>query len=161
MTTVFFFARYWRRAEILTDVELVEIRYAGKPAAFLRGIQGGVPRAPDELLDPRLGHPGDGRHHGRLSWARHCQGRVLRPAVGGHALLHYTLGEPRTPRCFICIFMLVPFTGVYTFLGGLWGVLVTDLFQFDFKMTMIVVLAWIAVVRLGGMSMLVALSHRR
>src|ERR1700742_3159118 len=38
MTTVFFFARYWRRAEILTDVELVEIRYAGKPAAFLRGF---------------------------------------------------------------------------------------------------------------------------
>src|SRR5690348_5933135 len=39
MTTVFFFARYWRRAEILTDVELVEIRYAGKPAAFLRGFR--------------------------------------------------------------------------------------------------------------------------
>src|SRR5205823_14601248 len=37
MLTVFFFARYWRRAEILTDVELTEIRYAGKPAAFLRG----------------------------------------------------------------------------------------------------------------------------
>ena len=39
MTTVFFFARYWRRAEILTDVELVEIRYGGKPAAFLRGFK--------------------------------------------------------------------------------------------------------------------------
>src|SRR5947209_17272148 len=39
MMTVFFFARYWRRAEILTDVELTEIRYAGKPAAFLRGFK--------------------------------------------------------------------------------------------------------------------------
>ena len=39
MTTVFFFARYWRRAEILTDVELVEIRYSGRPAAFLRGFK--------------------------------------------------------------------------------------------------------------------------
>src|ERR1043166_2911459 len=39
MLTVFFFARYWRRAEILTDVELTEIRYGGKPAAFLRGFK--------------------------------------------------------------------------------------------------------------------------
>src|SRR5438105_14008330 len=39
MMTVFFFARYWRRAEILTDVELTEIRYGGKPAAFLRGFK--------------------------------------------------------------------------------------------------------------------------
>src|SRR6201987_5333830 len=39
MMTVFFFARYWRRAEILTDVQLVEIRYGGKPAAFLRGFK--------------------------------------------------------------------------------------------------------------------------
>src|SRR5258708_16275384 len=39
MLTVFFFARYWRRAEILTDVQFVEIRYGGKPAAFLRGFK--------------------------------------------------------------------------------------------------------------------------
>src|ERR1019366_3951289 len=36
MLTVFFFAKYWRRANITTDVEFVEIRYSGKPAAFLR-----------------------------------------------------------------------------------------------------------------------------
>src|ERR1700743_3924447 len=34
MTTVFFFARYWRRAEILTDVELVEVRYRREAGAF-------------------------------------------------------------------------------------------------------------------------------
>src|SRR5262249_57576169 len=39
MLTVFFFARYWRRAEIMTDVELTELRYSGKPAAFLRGLK--------------------------------------------------------------------------------------------------------------------------
>src|ERR1043166_3942033 len=39
MMTVFFFARYWRRSEILTDVELTELRYSGKPAAFLRGFR--------------------------------------------------------------------------------------------------------------------------
>jgi len=39
MVTVFVYARLWRRAEVLTDVELVEMRYAGKPAAFLRGFR--------------------------------------------------------------------------------------------------------------------------
>lgn len=36
MLTTFFFARYWRRAEVLTDLELIEIRYSGKAARFLR-----------------------------------------------------------------------------------------------------------------------------
>lgn len=39
MTTVFFFARLWRRSEVMTDVELAEVRYAGRPAAFLRGFR--------------------------------------------------------------------------------------------------------------------------
>ena len=150
MTTVFFFARYWRRAEILTDVELVEIRYSGRPAAFLRGfkavylgllmncfILGWVTRAMVDIIAVTLGPV-------------IAQGRLLTLSLSGHTLLHYTLGEPRHTALFICIFILVPFTGLYTFLGGLWGVLVTDLFQFALKMTMIVVLAWVAVARLGS-----------
>src|SRR5688500_2413064 len=39
MLTVFFFARLWRRARVMTDVEFAEIRYSGKPAAFLRGFR--------------------------------------------------------------------------------------------------------------------------
>jgi len=39
MLTVFFYAKLWRRAEILTDVEFVELRYSGKPAAVLRGFR--------------------------------------------------------------------------------------------------------------------------
>ena len=39
MLTVFFFARLWRRAGVMTDVEFAEIRYGGKPAAFLRGFR--------------------------------------------------------------------------------------------------------------------------
>ncbi|HTA87627.1 MAG TPA: sodium:solute symporter family protein [Silvibacterium sp.] len=151
MTTVFFFARYWRRAEILTDVELVEIRYGGKPAAFLRGfkaiylgllmncfILGWVTRAMVDIIAVVMG-------------PIIAEGRVLSLTVGSHTLFHYTLGDPRHTALAICIFILVPFTGLYTFIGGLWGVLVTDLFQFALKMTMIVVLAWIAVAHLGGM----------
>src|SRR5277367_3735943 len=39
MMTVFFFAPLWRRSGVLTDMEFVEIRYAGKPASFLRGFR--------------------------------------------------------------------------------------------------------------------------
>jgi hypothetical protein len=39
MLTVFFFARLWRRAGVVTDLELTELRYGGKSAAFLRGFR--------------------------------------------------------------------------------------------------------------------------
>ncbi|MGC2530876.1 MAG: sodium:solute symporter family protein [Candidatus Acidiferrum sp.] len=160
MMTVFFFARYWRRAEILTDVEFVELRYQGKPAAFLRGfralylgalmnclILGWVIKAMISITTVLLGDA-------------IAQGRVLRLTLGGHALLHYTLGSPEHTALLICVLLLVPFTGIYTFIGGLWGVLVTDLFQFALKMSMIIVLAWIAVAKIGGMAALkLQLSH--
>src|SRR5579863_2184037 len=159
MMTVFFFARYWRRAEVLTDVQLVELRYGGKPAAFLRGfkavylglfmncfILGWVTQAMVSIITVLLGPV-------------IAQGRVLQLSIAGHTFQH-TLGDPRYTSVLICIFILIPFTGLYTFIGGLWGVLVTDLFQFALKMTMIIVLAWIAVAKIGGMALLkVQLSH--
>src|SRR5947208_9040807 len=39
MMTVFFFARLWRRAGVLTDMEFAELRYSGKQASFLRGFR--------------------------------------------------------------------------------------------------------------------------
>src|SRR5213596_1410332 len=39
MLTVFFFARLWRRAHVMTDIEFAEIRYSGAPATFLRGFR--------------------------------------------------------------------------------------------------------------------------
>ena len=38
MMMVFFYAKYWRRAEILTDAEMIELRYSGKSASVLRGF---------------------------------------------------------------------------------------------------------------------------
>src|SRR5437016_6866189 len=153
MLTVFFFARYWRRAEILTDVQLVELRYGGRPAAFLRGfkaiylgllmncfILGWVTQAMVSIITVLLG-------------PAIAAGRVLQLSVGSYAI-HYTLGDPRSTALLICVFILIPFTGLYTFIGGLWGVLVTDLFQFALKMTMIIVLAWVAVAKIGGMQAL-------
>jgi len=155
MMTVFFFARYWRRSEILTDVQLVEIRYGGRPAAFLRGfkavylglfmncfILGWVTQAMISIITVLLG-------------PAIAQGRVVQLAIGSHTL-SYTLGDPRYTALLICVLVLIPFTGLYTFIGGLWGVLVTDLFQFVLKMAMIIVLAWVAVARIGGMQSLQA-----
>src|SRR5260370_15607440 len=89
-----------------------------------------------------------------------ARGRVLEVAIGGHVLAHYTLGDPVRTALLICVLILVPFTGIYTFIGGLWGVLVTDLFQFILKMSMIIVLAWVAVSKIGGMTLLkIQLSH--
>src|SRR5947208_16692986 len=39
MVTVVFYARVWRRAGVMTDAEFAEIRYSGRPAAFLRGFR--------------------------------------------------------------------------------------------------------------------------
>jgi len=127
MMTVFFFARYWRRAEILTDVQLSEVRYGGPPAAFLRGF--------------RAVYLGMFMNCLILGW-------VTKAMVD---IITVVMGVPERTALLICIFILVPFTGIYTFIGGLWGVLVTDLFQFVLKMTMIIVLAWAAVSKLGGM----------
>ena len=153
MLTVFFFARYWRRAEILTDVQLVEIRYGGKPAAFLRGfkaiylglfmncfILGWVTQAMVNIITVLLG-------------PAIAQGKVVQLSLGSYAL-HYTMGDPKSTALLICVLILIPFTGLYTFIGGLWGVLVTDLFQFVLKMAMIIVLAWVAVAKIGGMQSL-------
>src|SRR6202044_2981805 len=50
----------------------------------------------------------------------------------------------------LCIFFLIPFTGVYVALGGLWGILWTDLFQFVLKMGVVIAVAWYGVRAAGG-----------
>ena len=40
MLTVFVYAGLWRRSVVTTDVEFYEMRYSGKPAAFLLGFRG-------------------------------------------------------------------------------------------------------------------------
>jgi Na+/proline symporter len=39
MATVFFYAKLWRRSGVFTDMEFYELRYSGRPAAFLRGFR--------------------------------------------------------------------------------------------------------------------------
>ncbi len=123
MMTVFLFARLWRRAEIITDVELVELRYAGKPAAFLRGFRAlyfGI------LINCII-----------LGWVNLAMEKILGTA----------LNIPKFWAVAICMAI----TAVYTSISGLWGVLWTDIVQFILKMTMVIVLAFYAVGAVGGM----------
>ena len=100
MLTVFVYARLWRRSGVMTDVEFAEIRYAGKPAAFLRGFRalylglpinciviGWVNLAMMKILqvtlgldDARLvGAAGDAGVHGVLHDDRRTLGRAASP----------------------------------------------------------------------------------
>ena len=130
--TVFLFARLWVRAGLLTDVEFAECRYAGKPAAFLRGFRAvylGL------LVNCVI-----------LGWVTKAMTTIVSVILG--------LSE-RTALAF-CVFLLIPFTGIYVSLGGLWGVLWTDLFQFVLKMGVVLAVAWYGVSAAGGMHQMLA-----
>jgi len=81
MLTVFFFARLWRRANVMTDVEFAEIRYSGNRAAFSSRLPRAVPRDSDQPHHPWLGDAGDDQDSDDLARAarradcgRHCVG---------------------------------------------------------------------------------------
>ncbi|HKS76959.1 MAG TPA: sodium:solute symporter family protein [Terriglobales bacterium] len=138
MMTVFLFARLWRRSGLLTDVQFAEMRYSGKPAAFLRGFRAiylGL------LMNCLI-----------LGWVTKAMTSIV----------SVTLGVSDRSALAICIFFLIPFTGLYVALGGLWGVLWTDLFQFALKMAIVIGVAWYAVSAAGGMqALLTGLSAAR
>src|SRR6059036_2765226 len=120
MMTVFLYARLWRRAGVMTDVEFAELRYSGKPAAFLRGFRALYLGVPINCII--------------IGWVNLAMIKILQ----------VTLGLDATRALWALLAMLF-FTAFYTTLAGLWGVLVTDLVQFVLKMGMVIALAWYAV----------------
>jgi Na+/proline symporter len=129
MLTVFVYARLWRRAGVMTDVEFAELRYSGRPAAFLRGFRALYLGIPINCIV--------------IGWVNLAMIKIL----------EVTLGLDATGALWALLAMLV-FTAFYTTLAGLWGVLVTDLVQFALKMGMVVALAYFAVRATGGLSAL-------
>jgi solute:Na+ symporter, SSS family len=131
MLTVFVYARLWRRAGVMTDVEFAELRYAGRPAAFLRGFRALYLGIPINCII--------------IGWVNLAMMKILR----------VTLGLDASRALWVLLALLI-FTAFYTTLAGLWGVLVTDLVQFVLKMGMVVALAYFAVRATGGLSALEA-----
>ena len=136
MLTVFLFSRFWRRSGMTTDIELAELRYSGKPAAFLRGFRSVY-----------------------LGVVMNCiiLGWVNLPMV---KILMLVLGISKDEALWIVI-GIIALTSFVSTLSGLWGVLVTDLFQFAIKMTMVIVLGVQAVRAVGGVAAMKSQAGRR
>jgi solute:Na+ symporter, SSS family len=114
--TVFFFARLWRRAQVLTDVEFIELRYSGRIGSFLRGL--------------RAVYLGLFINTVILGWVNVAMASIL---IG-----MFDISENQV-RYYIFGAML--FVAIYSALSGLWGVVVTDAFQFVIAMAGTIILA--------------------
>lgn len=118
MLTVFFFAKLWRRANILTDVEFIELRYSGKAASVLRGFKAlylGI------FMNCII-----------MGWVNLAMGKIL---IG----MFPQYVTPDNVIWFIFLSMFV--TAIYSAISGLWGVAVTDAFQFVLAMVGCIILA--------------------
>ncbi|MBM4175876.1 MAG: Na+:solute symporter [Ignavibacteria bacterium] len=129
LLTVFFFARLWRRAGIMTEVEFAEIRYSGKPAMFLRGFRAlylGV------LMNIII-----------MGWVNKAMISILTGMFGidEGTVIFYVFG------CMILV-------AIYSALSGLWGVVITDAFQFIIAMVGCIILAILVLdaPQVGGIS---------
>jgi Na+/proline symporter len=123
MLTVFFFARLWRRSGVMTDVELVELRYDGPAAAWLRGIKAvyfGL------LLNVII-----------IGWVSLAMETIIDTLFPGLTLFGYAsfsfLGGTFSASLVVTGLMLMV-VAVYSLLGGLLGVMVTDFVQFFIAM---------------------------
>ncbi|NTV92959.1 MAG: Na+:solute symporter, partial [Chlorobiaceae bacterium] len=117
MLTVFFFARLWRRSNILTDLEFIEIRYSGAAAKFLRGFKAlyfGL------FINSII-----------IGWVNLAMYKIIRIMV-----------PELNPE--LTIISLVILTTIYSGLSGLWGVSITDAVQFVIAMTGCIILAVLA-----------------
>jgi len=132
MLTVFFFAKLWRRAEIMTDVEFVELRYSGKTAAVLRGFRAlylGI------LMNAIV-----------MGWVNKAM----------EIIFHVTFPEA---NAFLLVAITACIIAVYSSASGLLGTARTDSFQFVFAMVGCIVLA-VIVVNLPEVGGIVALKEK-
>ncbi len=123
-----FFAKMWHRAGILTDLELLDIRYSGRPARILRGF--------------------------RSLW----EGILLNCIVMGWVMLAMikVLGVFVDWPKWNVVLVLLAIAFVYSVLSGFWGVVMTDFVQFIIAMFASIMLAIIAVDENGGMAQIKA-----
>ena len=117
VSTVFFYARLWRRSGVMTDLEFYEIRYSGKAASVVRGFRAVY-----------LG----------LFFNCIIMGTVNLAAC---KIANILFGLRPWQTMLICGLLNVVFAAH----SGLWGVLVIDMVQFFIKMTAVIAAAYFAV----------------
>jgi len=128
MFSVFLLSRLWRRAEVITDVELTELRYSGKSAAALRGFRALYFAIPINCIT--------------LTWVVLAMIKCSKVFFG--------------IRPEVAVLFIIALTTAYCVLSGYWGVVVTDLMQFALAMTGAIALAVVAVRNIGGLGELQA-----
>lgn len=127
MFTTFFFAKNWRRANVLTDLEIIEMRYSGKAASFLRGF--------------RAIYLGIFMNSLIIGWVN----------LALMSLLQVFFNLSTEQSLFYC-FLAMSIVVVYSSISGLLGVAVTDVIQFVIAMSGTVILSILVLndVRIGG-----------
>ncbi len=126
--TILFFAHLWRRAEVVTEVEFIDIRYSGRAARFLRGFKALYLGIPVSCIT--------------FGWVTLAMVKIIRVIFG-------TSG---TTALAVCLGLTV----FYTTLSGLWGVVATDMLLFGVAMAGSIILSVVSVEKAGGVAALVA-----
>lgn len=129
VSTVFFYARLWRRSGVMTDLEFYEIRYSGQAASVVRGFRAIY-----------------------LGLLFNCMiMATVNLAACKIAGVLFGLERWQT-LAFVGILNVV-----FAAHSGLWGVLVIDMVQFFIKMTAVIAAAWFALKapQVGGLSNLI------
>ncbi|HEY5132974.1 MAG TPA: sodium:solute symporter family protein [Candidatus Krumholzibacteriaceae bacterium] len=132
IVTVFLFSHLWHRAQITTDAEFVELRYDGKPAAILRcyrAVWFGI------LQNVLI-----------IAWVMRAMVKIV-VVVMGWDQTKTIIGMD--PESFTVLVLFVVTVG-YTTISGLWGVVITDFFQFGLAMGGCIATAVVAFRSIGG-----------
>lgn len=146
---IYVFARLWRRSEIVTDAELTEMRYGGRPAAILRGVKAFLFAVPINCIGIGLG---------MLAAVKVVGGLEIWQSLG-FADGQLVLGLDPKLLSIVGVSLLVL---VYAGLSGLWGVVATDFFQFFLALFGAVTVAVFAISspEVGGLAGLVSKSQQ-
>lgn len=128
LITVFLYAKLWKRADVITDVEFISIRYTGKPARILRGFRSLYLAFPINCII--------------LGWVTVGMAKILTVLTGAGQW-----------EVIVVMYVMI---GLYIAFSGLWGVIVTDFIQFIIAMIGTITLAWYAVDYVGGLDALQA-----
>jgi Na+/proline symporter len=131
---IYLFARLWRRSEVVTDVELSEIRYGGKPAALLRGTRAFIIAVPINCI---------GMGYAMLAMRKVIEALGLWDAVA--------IDLPGEPRLWIVVGISV-LVLIYAGLAGLWGVVATDFIQFVLALVGALLVVGFALPDVGGIA---------
>ena len=139
------FASRWRRSGVVTDVELLALRYAPGPARtglrILKAILLGV------VMNVLI-----------MGWVMLAMKKVVLALLADTPVLSI-LGQWASPEAVILGLILLVVV-VYSTMSGLYGVVVTDLVQVTLALTMAYVLAFFVIDAVGGWASYVEKVHQ-